>query len=103
MAWKLALVMQGRAPVSLPDTCHDERIGIARRLVQTTDRAFNYVNSRNPLLIVARRLLLPLTFPLVAPLALRQRFLRSARDSASYSGQTTSRSRTSSRNRAKPN
>ena len=76
LAWKLALVIQGRATTSLLDTYHDERIGIARRLVQTTDRAFNYVNSQHPLLKGVRLHLLPLILPFVAPLALRQRLLR---------------------------
>lgn len=76
LAWKLALVTQERARPSLLDTYHDERITIATRLVQTTDRAFNYVNSQHPLLKTMRLRLLPLVLPLVAPLALRQRFLR---------------------------
>lgn len=76
LAWKLALVMHGRAAVSLLDTYHDERIGIARRLVQTTDRAFNYVNSQHPLLKGVRLHLLPLILPLVAPPALRPELLR---------------------------
>jgi 2-polyprenyl-6-methoxyphenol hydroxylase-like FAD-dependent oxidoreductase len=76
LAWKLALVIQGRANQSLLDTYHDERITIARRLVRTTDRAFNYVNSQHPLLKTARLKVLPLVMPIAAPLALRQRFLR---------------------------
>lgn len=76
LAWKLALVVEGRADSSLLDTYHDERIGIARRLVRTTDRAFNYVNSQHPLLKAARLSLIPLILPFVAPLALRQRFLQ---------------------------
>jgi len=76
LAWKLALVMQGRAEISLLDTYHEERIGIARRLVETTDRAFNYVNSQHPVLKAARLNVMPLILPFVAPLVLRQRFLQ---------------------------
>jgi hypothetical protein len=76
LAWKLALVIKGRAKPSLLDTYHDERIEIATGLVQTTDRAFNYVNSPHPLLKAARLRLLPLLAPRLAPIALRQRVLR---------------------------
>ncbi|MEJ0064910.1 MAG: FAD-dependent monooxygenase [Caulobacteraceae bacterium] len=41
LAWKLAWVLGGRAPDALLDSYEAERIGFARRLVATTDRAFN--------------------------------------------------------------
>jgi 2-polyprenyl-6-methoxyphenol hydroxylase-like FAD-dependent oxidoreductase len=41
LAWKLAWVVSGRAPDSVLDSYEAERIGFARRLVATTDRAFN--------------------------------------------------------------
>ena len=63
LAWKLALVVQGRAGDPLLDTYHEERIAIARSLVQTTDRAFNYVNSQQPLLKGFRLHLMPLAMP----------------------------------------
>src|SRR5262249_36405719 len=40
LAWKLALVVQGRAGDSLLDSYEAERIPVARRLLDTTDRAF---------------------------------------------------------------
>jgi 2-polyprenyl-6-methoxyphenol hydroxylase-like FAD-dependent oxidoreductase len=40
LAWKLAAVLQGRAPDRLLDTYEMERIAFARRLVASTDRAF---------------------------------------------------------------
>ena len=46
LAWKLAAVLQGRAPATLLDSYEPERIGFARRLVKTTDRAFSVVTSR---------------------------------------------------------
>ena len=45
LAWKLAAVLQERAPQSILDSYEPERIAFARRLVQTTDRAFSLVTS----------------------------------------------------------
>jgi 2-polyprenyl-6-methoxyphenol hydroxylase-like FAD-dependent oxidoreductase len=45
LAWKLAAVLQGRAPESILDSYEPERIAFARRLVKTTDRAFSLVTS----------------------------------------------------------
>src|SRR3984885_8593238 len=47
LAWKLAAVLRGATP-SLLDTYETERIGFARRLVQTTDQAFTEVTSTRP-------------------------------------------------------
>ena len=54
LAWKLALVASGRADPALLDSYEDERIPIARRLLNTTDRAFRLVVSDNPLAGVFR-------------------------------------------------
>lgn len=43
LAWKLALVVQGKAKKSLLDTYHKERWAIAHQLVNTTDRVFTNV------------------------------------------------------------
>jgi 2-polyprenyl-6-methoxyphenol hydroxylase-like FAD-dependent oxidoreductase len=40
LAWKLALVVSGKADAALLDTYEMERIPVARRLLRTTDRAF---------------------------------------------------------------
>jgi len=40
LAWKLALVLRGRAGDSLLDTFESERMGVARTLLSSTDRAF---------------------------------------------------------------
>jgi 2-polyprenyl-6-methoxyphenol hydroxylase-like FAD-dependent oxidoreductase len=47
LAWKLALVVQGRADAALLDSYEEERIPVARRLLNTTDRAFRLVVSDN--------------------------------------------------------
>ena len=45
LAWKLALVVKGRAGTDLLDSYEQERIPVARRLLSTTDRAFQLVAS----------------------------------------------------------
>ena len=47
LAWKLALVVDGRADRALLDSYEEERIPIARRLLNTTDRAFRLVVSHS--------------------------------------------------------
>ena len=47
LAWKLALVVSGRAGVALLDSYENERIPVARRLLSTTDRAFSLIVSDN--------------------------------------------------------
>jgi len=43
LAWKLALVVQGRANLALLETYEQERILVAQRLLETTDRAFQLI------------------------------------------------------------
>src|SRR5436190_5488278 len=45
LAWKLALVISGRARVGLLDSYETERVPVADRLLRTTDRAFALVVS----------------------------------------------------------
>ena len=45
LAWKLALVVQGRARSELLDTYAEERMPVAKRLLETTDQAFRLVVS----------------------------------------------------------
>ena len=45
LAWKLALVVKGQADEALLDSYEEERIPVARRLLNTTDRAFRVVVS----------------------------------------------------------
>jgi 2-polyprenyl-6-methoxyphenol hydroxylase-like FAD-dependent oxidoreductase len=48
LAWKLALVVQGRADASLLDSYEAERQPVAHRLLDTTDRGFRLVVSDSP-------------------------------------------------------
>ncbi len=59
LAWKLADVVQGRAPATLLDSYEAERIGFARALVATTDRAFTPMVARGWRGELTRRLLAP--------------------------------------------
>lgn len=45
LAWKIAEVVKGRAPDSLLDSYQSERQAFARKLVDTTDRLFNFVTA----------------------------------------------------------
>jgi len=54
LAWKLALVTAGRADAALLDSYEEERLPIAQRLLNTTDRAFRLVVSDNPVAGVMR-------------------------------------------------
>lgn len=49
LAWKLALVILGNATTNLLDTYNEERLPIAKSLVQTTDRVFSLTTNQNPL------------------------------------------------------
>jgi len=72
LAWKLADVLKGRAPASLLNSYEQERMGFARRLVATTDRAFSIVTSRGPIARFVRRKVVPV----VVPVAFRARTAR---------------------------
>jgi hypothetical protein len=63
LAWKLATVLQGRADPSLLDSYEPERIAFARRLVATTDRAFQFINNDGSIARFVRVRLVPLLMP----------------------------------------
>lgn len=59
LGWKLALAVSGRASDSLLDTYEAERLPVAQRLLETTDRAFKLVVSDNWLGSLFRTRILP--------------------------------------------
>jgi hypothetical protein len=63
LAWKLAAVIGGRAPQSLLDSYGAERIGFARRLVASTDRAFTLATSQGWLAAFVRMHIAPIVIP----------------------------------------
>jgi 2-polyprenyl-6-methoxyphenol hydroxylase-like FAD-dependent oxidoreductase len=65
LAWKIADVLRGRATEGVLDSYEPERIGFARRLVATTDRAFTLVTSRGPIARRVRVQVVPRVFPLL--------------------------------------
>jgi 2-polyprenyl-6-methoxyphenol hydroxylase-like FAD-dependent oxidoreductase len=66
LAWKFAMVLAGRAPDDLLDSYEAERIGFARRLVATTDRAFSLATADGRVADVLRTRIAPLLIPMVA-------------------------------------
>jgi 2-polyprenyl-6-methoxyphenol hydroxylase-like FAD-dependent oxidoreductase len=75
LAWKLAAVLNGGAHDSLLETYEPERIGFARRLVATTDRAFTVVTKQGVVARWVRTRLVPRILPLLFRLASVRRFL----------------------------
>lgn len=60
LAWKLALVLRGKASVSLLATYNEERLPNADRLLHTTDRIFEIIAGKTPWLAWLRLHVLPL-------------------------------------------
>jgi len=75
LAWKLAAVVAGKAEDRLLDTYQAERIGSARRLVASTDRAFSFATADSPLATLLRTRIAPLLIPGLLGLAAARKFL----------------------------
>jgi 2-polyprenyl-6-methoxyphenol hydroxylase-like FAD-dependent oxidoreductase len=60
LAWKLAAVLRGHAPQALLDSYERERIAFARKLVETTDRAFSFVTAQGNVADFVRTRIAPL-------------------------------------------
>jgi 2-polyprenyl-6-methoxyphenol hydroxylase-like FAD-dependent oxidoreductase len=75
LAWKLAAVLQERAPESLLDSYEPERIAFAQRLVRTTDRAFSLVTSSSWSARLFRLQVFPRLVALLSPLRPMRRLL----------------------------
>jgi 2-polyprenyl-6-methoxyphenol hydroxylase-like FAD-dependent oxidoreductase len=63
LAWKMALVIEGRAPDPFLDSYHEERYPVGQRLLHTTDRMFSVAATHNPMLITLRNFLAPRVLP----------------------------------------
>ena len=59
LAWKLALVVSGRAAAALVHSYEDERLPVANRLLKRTDRLFSIVVSDNWLVGLIRTRIMP--------------------------------------------
>jgi 2-polyprenyl-6-methoxyphenol hydroxylase-like FAD-dependent oxidoreductase len=75
LAWKLAAVLGRRAPDKLLDSYEAERIGFARRLVATTDRAFSVATAEGPIADIIRTRVAPLLIPAAASFEGAREFL----------------------------
>jgi 2-polyprenyl-6-methoxyphenol hydroxylase-like FAD-dependent oxidoreductase len=65
LAWKLALVAQGRCPDQLLDSYGQERIPVAMGVLGFTDKLVNLLTMRNPVKQVVRNAVLPAATSLV--------------------------------------
>ena len=74
LSWKLAAVLKGRSPPGLLDSYESERIGFARRLVQTTDQIFTLASSEGELAKRIRTLVVPKIAPALTGLDAVRRF-----------------------------
>lgn len=58
LAWKLALVLKKRAPISLLATYETERHPVGKILLKTTDRFFSFITTKNTMVSLLCNLLL---------------------------------------------
>jgi 2-polyprenyl-6-methoxyphenol hydroxylase-like FAD-dependent oxidoreductase len=75
LAWKIAAVLRNRANPSLLETYEAERIAFARRLVDTTDRAFTEITSSSPTARLVRLRFAPLLAPFFFSFQSARRFI----------------------------
>jgi len=75
LAWKLAAVVSGRAPDRLLDSYESERIGFARRLVATTDRAFSLATAEGGFADLLRTRIVPFLLPKIADFAFAREYM----------------------------
>ncbi|HVG57344.1 MAG TPA: FAD-dependent monooxygenase [Hyalangium sp.] len=77
LAWKLALVLQGRASESLVDTYSAEREPVGRKLLEETDRLFGFAAAKGALARFARQHLAAyVVAPILSRAAVQRRALR---------------------------
>ena len=75
LAWKLAAVVSGRAPDRLLDSYETERIGFARRLVATTDRAFSLATAEGGFADMLRTRIVPFLLPKIVDFPFAREYL----------------------------
>ncbi|KAI0401900.1 FAD binding domain-containing protein [Xylaria palmicola] len=64
LGWKLGAVLRGEKPDSFLDSYNTERYRVGQYLLTSTDKAFTYVMSTNPIYLFLRSLILPWILPL---------------------------------------
>ena len=75
LAWKMAAVLQGHGDSRLLDTYESERVAFAKRLVATTDRAFQLVTSTGALAAFVRLRVVPIILPVLFAIDAMRRFM----------------------------
>ena len=75
LGWKLAAVVRSRMAERVLDTYEPERIAFAKRLVATTDRAFQFATSDGPLARFVRVRLVPRVLPRLLAFRAVRRFM----------------------------
>jgi 2-polyprenyl-6-methoxyphenol hydroxylase-like FAD-dependent oxidoreductase len=75
LAWKLAWVLRGLAPDSLLDSYEPERHSFAKKLVATTDSAFNMVTADGHIADIVRTRIVPMVFPAALKLDAVRKFM----------------------------
>jgi 2-polyprenyl-6-methoxyphenol hydroxylase-like FAD-dependent oxidoreductase len=75
LAWKLAAVVSGRAADRLLDSYESERIGFARRLVATTDRAFSLATAEGGFADLLRTRIVPFLLPKIVDFSFAREYL----------------------------
>lgn len=76
LAWKLALVLQGRAPESLVESYGTEREPVGRKLLEGTDRLFGFAAAKGPLARFIRNRMVPVVAPVVSLPIFQRRLVR---------------------------
>lgn len=75
LSWKIALVLKKRASISLLDTYEPERIAFARRLTETTDKAFQAITNMGLIGKSVRNVIFPFIFPFLAHFTVFKKYL----------------------------
>lgn len=75
LAWKFAFVLQEKAAPSILDTYNEERLPFARRLVETTDRVFSLVVSKNVFKSVFSKYIVPVILQNIVKRNFSRRFM----------------------------
>jgi len=75
LAWKIAAVIAGRAPDKLLDSYEAERIVFARRLVETTDRAFTLATAEGGLANILRTRVVPFLLPRIVEMSFARDYI----------------------------
>jgi hypothetical protein len=75
LAWKLTAVLEDRADGALLESYEAERIGFARRLVQTTDRIFTFATADGHVADFVRTRIAPFVFPIATRISAVTEFM----------------------------